>query len=180
MLLVSSKFIFSYVLTTTKLDCIYNRNQHMLQLTRRLTNSSLRLPHASFATAKRSYYEILELEPNFSTKELRKKFLEKGSSAFTKPASTILTTISLKKPVTSSNCSNRPTKPWRTRKRGTCTIQASAKHQTKCPLFTTKRQKLGKSTMKTSGTVSKREIPTTSETNTTKRKLNIFQAVFHK
>jgi len=39
--------------------------------------------HVSFATSKRSYYDILELQPNFTARQLRKHFLDKGTPPLT-------------------------------------------------------------------------------------------------
>ncbi len=62
------------------------------------------------SASKRSYYDILELQPQFTQKQLRKQFLEKGKSNMIKLGYITLIIISLQKQHNNSNCSNKPTK----------------------------------------------------------------------
>lgn len=60
----------------------------------------------SFAASnsKRSYYDILELQPNFTQKELRKSYLAKGKDSVNQPGSIIRIITSRKRQWRSSNC----------------------------------------------------------------------------
>jgi hypothetical protein len=72
--------------------------------------------------AKRSYYDILELKPNFMQKELRKHFLMKGKVVLKQQESSIPITTSQMKLLSSSNCSRKPTRPSKTLRNAICTI----------------------------------------------------------